>query len=118
MFTVVAKTPKRKAVKEKRSYYRRPARIDIRFFSDSIFFSGAILDLSENGMFINTKKSLSWNEILVVLFPSENEDVQVVARVRHIKRSNDGPYGIGVEILTPPAPYVNYIKNNIGVLYG
>lgn len=104
--------PKSKALdfEEKRSHKRIPVKIDTTYFYGNMYYSGQVLDLSEAGMFINTKRSLPFGATLVVLFRNEKGHVRTIARVKRVQR-NTHCDGLGVELLRPPKSYLNFVKN-------
>lgn len=97
-------------VMEKRSHTRIPTKIDARFFYGNLFYSGTVLNISQKGMFINTRRLLPSGSIFVVLIRTENQLLKVIARVKRNKRENSSDDGMGVELLSPSAMYTDLIS--------
>lgn len=101
---------------EKRAFKRIAANIDARFFSGNIFYSGTVLNISEKGMFINTKRCLPADSMFVIIIREENTLLKVIAKVRRSTLAGDGCDGMGVELLSPSADYMKFIHRlKIGV---
>lgn len=94
---------------EKRTVERLQSGIDARFNYGDMFYSGTILNLSEKGMFVKTKICLPSGSMFVVLVREENELLKMLARVKYSTRSREYNEGMGVEILTPPTDYKEYV---------
>jgi hypothetical protein len=97
-------------VMERRSYLRISTKIDARFFYGNLFYSGTVSNMSQKGMFINTKRLLPSGSIFVVLIRAENQLLKVIARVKRNIRDNNGSDGMGVELLSPSAMYAGLVN--------
>jgi len=95
---------------EKRAYKRINTNIDARFFYGNIFYSGRVLNLSEKGMFINTKKCLPHDSMFVVILKEGEELLKVIAKVKRLSISDEGCEGMGVELLSPSVGYLDFIN--------
>jgi len=101
---------------EKRAFKRIDATIDARFFFGNIFYSGTVLNVSEKGMFINTKRCLPSDSMFVIIIREENALLKVIAKVRRFAVDGSSCNGMGVELLSPSADYVKFIDRlKIGV---
>jgi hypothetical protein len=96
---------------ERRAYRRIPTKIDTRFFYGNLFYTGTVLNLSEKGMFINTRRYLPPESILVVIIHIDNELMKVIATVKRSVRNNSDCDGMGVELLRPSVGYVEFVKS-------
>jgi hypothetical protein len=94
---------------EKRACKRMPADIEVRLPYGNKFYSGTVLNLSEKGMFISTKKFYPSDSMLSIYI--DNEPVNLLSRVRRYRITNGHLDGIGVEILTPKKKYLDFIDN-------
>ncbi len=83
--------------------------MDARFFYGNLFYSGTILNISEKGMFINTKRFFPSESMLVVLMRVDTSLLKVIARVKRMVKSNLDDEGIGVELLSPSAAYREFV---------
>jgi hypothetical protein len=96
---------------EKRNFKRIQIKIDARFFYGNLFYSGTVLNVSENGMFINTKRFLPIDSMFVVIVRSNHNYFKVIAKVKRSQKSNDISNGVGVELLSPSTDYLKFINN-------
>lgn len=96
-------------VMERRSHPRISTKIDARFFYGNLFYSGTVSNISHKGMFINTRRLLPSGSIFIVLIRIENQLLKVVARVKRNIRNNSGIDGMGVELLSPSAIYMDLV---------
>jgi Tfp pilus assembly protein PilZ len=94
---------------EKRSYRRVPVNLDANFFCSNMFYSGEITNLSETGMFINTRHCLPVGTILVVSIHNKNKFSRVFVKIQRIKRENMNSDGVGVELMKPSRDYEDLV---------
>lgn len=97
-------------VMERRSHTRISTKIDARFFHGNLFYSGSVSNISQKGMFINTKRLLPSGAIFVVLIRIENQLLKVIARVKRNVRDNSDGDGMGVELLSPSDMYMDLVS--------
>lgn len=97
------------AFKEKRSFKRISTNIDARFFYGNIFYSGVVSDISEGGMFINTKHCLNNDSMFVVIIRDNNDLLKVIAKVKRTSRQSETCNGMRVELMSPSMSYKDYI---------
>ncbi len=95
---------------EKRAFERFPANIDARFFYGNIFYSGTVLNLSEKGMFINTKRCLPSDSMFVIIIRESNALLKVIAKVKRFSIDGSCCNGMGVELMSPSIDYVEFIN--------
>ena len=95
---------------ERRSGKRIKASIDARFFYGNLFYSGTVLDLSEKGMYINTRRCLPFESMFIILIQLENGILKVIARVKRNVMTDSNCGGLGVELLSPSEDYQHFIK--------
>ncbi len=96
---------------EKRSSERVPTTINAQFFYGNLFYSGTVLNVSEKGMFINTRRCLPKEAMFVVMVRSGKRSFKVIAKVKRANRFNDDCNGMGVELLSPSSEYLRFIDN-------
>jgi hypothetical protein len=94
---------------EKRLHQRITANIDARFFYGNLFYSCSVLNLSEKGMFIHTRRCLPQNALFVIIFRTGDELVKVIARVKRIQNNASSCDGMGLELLNPSAEYLVFV---------
>lgn len=93
---------------EKRAFKRIPANIDARFFYGNTFYSGVIRNLSDHGMFIDTKKSLPSDSMFVVILREDNDLLKVTVKVKRFPTNSDSCLGMGVELIGTSSGYVEF----------
>ncbi len=97
---------------EKRAYKRILANVQISFFYDNAMFTGTIMNLSKNGIYIKTEMRLYYfKSKFKVHIPLENEVLEVPVKIIRLVKT-DGFYdGMGVELLNSPKKYLELIDS-------
>ncbi len=101
---------------QKRAFERIPAGLRTRFFYGNTIFTGTVTNLSENGMFINTRMYLSSDSRFEILIPLKEETLRVPVKVSRIVKTDDFydyniyKNGMGVKLLNPPQNYLEFIN--------
>lgn len=95
---------------ERRSFHRISANIDARFFYGNIFYSGVVINLSERGMFLATKRCLPNDSMFVVIIRENQDLLKVIAKVRRVSVEQNSCHGMGIELLSPSDGYLNFIN--------
>jgi hypothetical protein len=95
---------------EKRLSDRISTNVEVRFFCGNMFYSGMITNLSENGMFISTKRCLPFDSTFEILFRSEHEIMKVPVKVSRIEKTEGFYDGMGLELLERPRSYSAYLN--------
>jgi len=95
--------------KDKRSCERINTNMYARFFYGNMFYSGTVLNVSDSGMFISTKRFLPTDAIFVVIIRLENELLKVIAKVNRIALASGNTAGIGVTLLSPSRSYLDLV---------
>ncbi len=99
---------------EKRVSKRIPAKLALRFPCADTSCSGIVSDLSENGMFINTKICFPIQLKFELLIPLKNEILNVPVKIARIVKTDDVYDGMGVEMTDLSKEYLKYlIKFNL-----
>ncbi|MBI4849947.1 MAG: PilZ domain-containing protein [Nitrospirae bacterium] len=96
---------------ERRAFERIDTNITARYFFGNMFYTGNILNISERGMLINTRRCLPSESMFVVIIRLESKLLKVVAKVRRLKKGNDHYDGMGVELLSTSVEYLDFIKS-------
>lgn len=103
---------------EKRIHKRIFKRLEVKFTSDNINRTGITSNLSENGMFVRTRKVLNagTNLDLELTLPS-GEIIKLCGRVaRAIITPLHNKDGMGIELMEIPPNYIEFIKTLYGVI--
>ena len=96
-------------MKKKRTFERIPADLDFHCFNKDTF--GSVTNVSENGMFLESKHIKFPLEMkFSVSIPLNEETLNVLVKVNRITRSNGYYDGIGVELLEIPNNYLKCIN--------
>jgi hypothetical protein len=85
--------------------------IDARYFFGRILAFGAVKNLSESCMCINTKFCVPLNSVMQIIIPSKKENFSVPVKVSKYSKK-DGRYDtMNVNVLNASNEYVELIKN-------
>ena len=101
---------------EKRAYRRIPADLQARVLYGNLIYSGKVTDISENGMFINTKMNFPVNAVFLLIVLVNDSVIKVPIKVKRTVRyekdySENSSSGIGVELVNTPQRYLDYVSN-------
>ena len=97
---------------EKRAVERIPTNIKVRFHYNNANHSGTIINLSEKGMFISTKKIyLPFEMQFKISIPLNEKILRVQVNLSRIIMSPDSCDGLGVELQSPPKDYLEFVRN-------
>ena len=96
---------------ERRSSNRIETNFKARFFYGNFFYSGTITNVSDSGMFINTKRFLPTDSMFVVIIRLENVLLKVIAKVQRLTATEDNGAGIGVTLVSPSHNYLEFIHS-------
>jgi len=95
---------------DKRSFERISVGEEIRISHENLIFSGTILNLSEKGMFIGTRKRFPLNVISVIMMRLKDKLLQIPIKIKRAAKPSGYYDGIGVELLSTPQDYLDFIK--------
>jgi len=101
---------------QKRAHERITADLQANFFCGNTMYSGTVINLSENGMFIKTRMCFPFDSQLEILIPLKEEVLKVPIKVSRIEKRENFYDGMGVEVLSPCHHYlefVNRLKSNL-----
>ena len=99
------------AFEERRAFRRSSVKIDARLFTSNMFYSGKISNISETGMFINTRQCFEIGTILVIIIRNGKELERVFAKVQRVKRAHEDCDGLGVKIVSPSKGYSDFVRD-------
>lgn len=102
---------------EKRTSQRISKKLQVKFWSEGISYTGITTNVSENGMFVGTKRELLSGALLDmdVILPS-GELLRLPVRVRRtIRTDNFYDYniyenGLGVQLVSQHPRYEKFVK--------
>ncbi len=101
---------------ERRIFERFPAKLDARLFFGNMIYAGRITDLSQSGMFINTKVGFPVNSEFFMVVLVDGRTLKIPVRVKR-RVKTDKAYspinesGIGVELMNSSQKYMEFIEN-------
>ncbi len=95
---------------QRRAFERIPTNLQTTFLSENNNCTGTVMNLSENGMFINTKLSFPFDSMLEIRIPLKEEILKVPVKVSRIVKTDDFYGAIGVELLNPPQNYLEFVN--------
>ncbi len=97
---------------DNRAFDRIPANIEVTFHCNNMDYTGTILDISENGMFISTNDMCSpFDSQFEVIIPFKDNKLNVPVNLNRIILSPNSRDGIGVELSDLSPDYVKMVKD-------
>jgi hypothetical protein len=99
-----------------KTFERIPVEIGIRLFCGNMFYSGTVLNLSIEGMHINTKSCFPIGTSIVIIVRKGKNLLQVNTKVKSLTRTNGCYDGMDVEILNLSKNYLDYV-NSLSPVY-
>ena len=99
---------------EKREYKRFDIDVQATLFYDNMVYSGVIMNLSKNGMFIRTKRQFPVDTMLMATLRIDDETVQIPVQIKRAVHSDNfsvpGESGLGVHIIRSSKKYLNFVS--------
>jgi hypothetical protein len=96
---------------ERRGFKRIPANLHTRFFYGNLSYTGIVTNLSENGMYVKTKKGLPLEAKLEMFVPLIDEVLKIPVEIRRVVRKDDMCDGMGIELLELPLNYFKLVED-------
>ncbi|MEW6600924.1 MAG: desulfoferrodoxin family protein [Nitrospirota bacterium] len=96
---------------KKRASERLAANLKADFFWSDKINSACIVDLSENGFLVKTDSCPSMKTKFDLNITLTSGTLKIPVKVRRIVRNNNNCEAVGVEILTPPQEYLEYVES-------
>ena len=94
---------------QRRAYNRVRTQLEAKFYCDDKVNFGVITNVSENGLFINTKIDFPVNISFDLLIPLDDALLSIPVKISRLARSKGECSGIGVEVIDPPQNYLVYV---------
>lgn len=95
----------------RRAYERISTNIEAKFFYGNAISSGEITNLSESGIFINTKLCFPFESRFEIFIPLDGEVLKILVSVSRIIKTDDFYDGMGVELLERPRNYLEFVRS-------
>ncbi len=100
----------------KKTYYKIPSPLKVRFFCTHSFCAGMATSLSKRDMVIETKMALPLNGQFDVIICLREKLIKVPVKLKKMIGSNNSYDIMAVEILNPQQDYLDFV-NSINPLY-
>ncbi len=97
---------------EKRSSNRIHKRLNIVFPCCNGFHSGTVLNLSENGMLIDTKTWVPLKSTFEILIPVKKEILKIPVKFVRLSKTGKRYKAMGVKLLDLPKKYLEFVIKN------
>ena len=97
------------SIMEKRDGERIQANLDVNYYCGNTVCRGTVTNISEKGMFINTKIEFPFDLNFELHIALDNEILKAPATVKRIVRTDNYYGGIGVELQDPAGNYLEFI---------
>lgn len=103
---------------ERRVFERINKKLQVKFWSGGMNYTGITTDVSENGMFVGTKKKLLTGALLdmEVILPN-GDSMRVPVKVKRTMKTGDSynyniyENGLGVQLVSEHQRYEKFIKS-------
>lgn len=94
---------------EKRISRRTPAKLALRFPCGNTSCSGTVSNLSEKGMFINTKICFPIQSKFEISMPLKDEILKIPVKIARIVKTGNVYDGMAVELTNLPKKYLEFL---------
>ncbi len=94
---------------EKRSFKRIPVSFEANIFCENTECRGTVTNLSETGMFINTKIEFPFDLNFELHIRLNGKVLKTPVKISRIERVDNTYGGIGVRLLDPPEKYLEFL---------
>jgi len=101
---------------KKRTFDRYPTNQNVRLCFENNISTGTLINISRNGMFINTRTCLPLKTKLEIHLPIGKEILTVPVKVTRLSRKDDIYDGIGTELLESPARYLKFVDDQTRIV--
>ena len=97
---------------EKRLHSRMPSKIKARFYCNDTDYSGTIMNISEDGMFISTVKvAFPFESNLEIFIPLKEMLLKVPVKVCRLTKTENVFDGMGVQVIDPDPDYLQFVRS-------
>ena len=95
---------------QKRAFERIPVDFKVRYFCGDNALNGTVTDLSENGMFIDTKLDFPFDSNCDLVLPLNDQVMKLSVIIKRVVKSKGIYKGMGVELVNPPENYLQLVN--------
>ena len=95
---------------EKRKCARKLVREKVIYSFGNIFYSGKLLNVSKEGMFIETAYCLPVDGMLMLIMKINDSFVNLKVQVKRLVRSSGVYRGMGLQLMNSPTSYLEYVN--------
>ena len=97
---------------ENRFYSRMPSKIKARFYCNDTDYSGTIMNISEDGMFISTGAvAFPFESNLDIFIRRKEMLLKVTVTVRRLTKTENVFDGMGVQVIDPDPDYLKFVRS-------
>ena len=96
---------------QKRTSERIAANLKLRYSCCNFFYSGTVMNLSGNGMFINSDISFPIKSSFEVFIQWKDGILKVPVKITRIVKAGNFYEGMGVKLLSIPKKYLELLIN-------
>jgi hypothetical protein len=82
----------------------------VRYFCGDTAWNGTVINLSEDGMFIDTTIDFPFDTNFELVLPLNDEVMKISAIIKRVVKNNDIYKGMGVELANPPENYLQLVS--------
>ena len=95
---------------DKRAFERISANLEVNYYCGNTVCHGTVTNLSEKGMFINTKIEFPFDLNFDLHISLDKEFLKTAVTVKRIVRTDNYYGGIGVELSDPYRNYLEFLQ--------
>ncbi len=96
---------------EKRAYQRILVHIDARFHCSNTLYYGTITNLSENGMYVITRKIyFPFDQHFNIMMLLEDKSIHLPVNIRRIVASTGAHDALAVQLSDPTQEYLDFVS--------
>jgi hypothetical protein len=96
---------------EKRNCERKLVREKVIYSFGNIFYSGKLLNVSKEGIYVETAYCLPVDATLMLIMKINDSFINLIVKVKRLVR-NSGLYkGMGLQLMNTPNSYLDYVNS-------
>lgn len=96
---------------QKRAFERIHTNVPANFIYGDTIHTGTVTNISENGMYINTRTCFPFKSEFDVLIPFKKDVLNVPVKVSRLIKKGDNYDGMGLELLKQPQNYLEFLSS-------
>ena len=96
---------------QKRAYDRIPSSLLVKYVQDDSVCYGIAINISEKGMLIQSGNCIPCDSRIKLQIPLKKGQLEIAAKVMHVKQTNEFYDTMGVELLKPSKKYLKILNS-------